>query len=216
MVADVVATSDDGRTLELRRCDATAPLVRATVPHGDRLPDVGDRVLAGLGADGRASVLAVVAAHRLVAPGGASACVEDGMLVVSTRTGEPVVRYSDEGGLCIAAPEGDVTIEAPKGRVVVRAGGDLELTSAGTVTLAAARIAERARELVQTVGRLELRASRIFESATDTYREVAEVAQLRAGRVRYLVTGALQLLAGRATLASDEDTVVDGKRVLLG
>jgi hypothetical protein len=139
---------------------------------------------------------------------GASAALERGTLVIRSPSGEAVVRYDAQAGLQVIAPDGDLTLAAPKGRVVVQAGTE--------VVLEASRLTLRAAELTQLVGRWELRAERIVESAKDVYRDVAELLQQRAGRARTLVRGVSQLVAGRTEIVSDEDTVVDGKRVLLG
>jgi len=98
--------------------------------------------------------------------------------------------------------EGDDVVLSAPGRVVLRAGESVELRGAQSVIVEAPR--------------LETRARRIFEAAEDVYREAQGLSQTRAGRVRFLVEGALQMFARRTTLASEEETVVDGRRVLLG
>lgn len=96
-------------------------------------------------------------------------------------------------------------------------GDDVVVSAVGRVVLRAESVELRGDQsvLVET-GRLETRARRIFEAAEDVYREAEGLSQTRAGRLRVLVEGALQLFARRTTLASEEETVVDGRRVLLG
>ena len=159
-------------------------------------------------ATGLAEVVPLGRGSTLRTADGASAALEDGEIVVRSPSGEAVVRYDAKVGLRIIAPEGDLTLAAPKGRVVVQAGTE--------AMLEAPRLTVRASELTQLVGRWELRAERIVESAKDAYREISELLQVRAGRVRTLVRGTSQLVAGRTEIVSDEDTIVDGKRVLLG
>lgn len=127
-------------------------------------------------------------------PSGATATAEGERVVVRNSAGAIVVVYDAELGTAeISAPAGDLTLSAPKGRISLRAA-----------------------EVVCETGRFELRAERIVEVAGDVYRQIEGVLQTRAERVRTLVTGAYHVLAKRARIASEEDTAVDGKRVLLG
>lgn len=83
-------------------------------------------------------------------------------------------------------------------------------------------------ELVATAMRasatnLEARAETIEASARDLktraislVSEVAELWETRAGRARTTVTGRYELETKRTTLRSEDDTSIDGKRVLLG
>ncbi len=89
--------------------------------------------------------------------------------------------------------------------------------SEGDLTLAApGRIVLRAAEVVTEAGRVEVDAGRLVERAGDAYRHVEGLAELQAGRARTLVEGAHQLVAQRTSVTSDDDTIIDGKRVLLG
>ena len=104
------------------------------------------------------------------------------------------------------APVAWIHLAAP-GRVILRA---TEVDTAADVVRTTADAA------VTTVGRLEVEASRVVEHAGDAYRHVEGLAELQAGRARTLVEGSYQVVAERATIQSDEDTTIDGKRVLLG
>jgi hypothetical protein len=187
MRAEVLDVIDDD-TVSLRATMApTTEVVRAELAVVGYAPAVGDRVLVECTEEGW-FVLGVLGSARRRSPTAELAAV---------RT---------EGGVELRLAEGDLTITAP-GRVVLRA-SEVETT--------AESIRTSASEAVTTVGRLEVEASRIVERAGDTYRHVDGLAELQAGRARMLVEGSYQLAAERATIQSDEDTIVDGKRVLLG
>jgi hypothetical protein len=80
----------------------------------------------------------------------------------------------------------------------------------------AKHIATTAASIAQKVERYELRAMRIVETARDAFREVADLAQSRIGRVRMLVRDSYSLSAKRTALVSEKETSIDGRRVLLG
>ena len=119
--------------------------------------------------------------------------------------GLAVARRAD-GVTELRVADGDLALSAP-GRILLRA---------AAVDTEADSIRARASEIATAVGRLEVNATRIVERAGDTYRHVEGLAELQAGHARTLVEGALHLAAQRTTIQSDEDTVVDGERVLLG
>ncbi len=197
ILAQVVDVGPD-RRVQLRRLDGPSALVPARFCVERSAPAKGARVLAALGASDaeQAVVFAVVdppESSSVQAADGATASLEQDAIVLRDPSGQAIVSYAPSTGLRLCAPEGDLELAAPHGRVRIEAA-----------------------ELVTRVGRWELRAERIVESATDAYREVRGLAQTRAGRIRNLVTDAYQLVAGRTAIVSDEDTVVDGKRVLLG
>lgn len=158
--------------------------------------------------------------------------------------GRLLVRYVD-GRAEIAAPSGDLVLSAPSGRVVVTAATDVVVTAArdlshraghradvaaerlevtaehanvktGQASLTAERILTTARVLSQTVERLEVSAARLFERTRESYRETSGLLQTRAGRLRAVVEDAFSLSAKRTTIASKEETSIDGEKVLLG
>jgi hypothetical protein len=125
---------------------------------------------------------------------GASAEVDGERLVLRDARGSIVVVYDAERGTAeIAAPRGDLVLSAPQGKIALKA-----------------------LEVECEAGRIDLRADRIFERARDLYRDVEGLLQTRAERVRTLATGAYQLFAKRVNVLAEEDTAIDGKRVLLG
>ena len=161
---------------------------------------------------------------------GASATVEDDAIVVRDPSGAVVVRYDAESGEArIESPHGDLVLAA-SGKVKLVAGTDVELAAPGAIATTSARVSVhtteadvnaerigvRAAELATLVGKWELRAQRLVEQVVDAYRDVDGLLQTRAGRMRTLVAGAYRLLSQRTDILSREDSVIDGKRVLLG
>ena len=158
--------------------------------------------------------------------------------------GRLLVRY-ENGRAEIAAPAGDLVLSAPSGRVVVQAATDVvveaarDLTqraghraevraerldvkveearmTAGQAAVVADRILTTARVVAQSVERLEVSATRLFEKTRETYREATGLLQTRAGRVRAVIEDAFSMTAHRTTITSKEETSIDGKKVLLG
>ena len=82
-------------------------------------------------------------------------------------------------------------------------------TVATTVRTSATRVEMHARDLETTVERVSMRAKEAVEEFTDLW-------ETRAGRVRAFVLGTYRLETSSTQLASDEDTSIDGRRVLLG
>jgi hypothetical protein len=142
----------------------------------------------------RANVLETQAAQTtsLVTASGASAQIEGETITVRDRAGAVVVVF-----------------DAETGRAELRAPGDFTLAAEGRLTL-------RGAEVKVEGGRLEIVAERVIERAGSVYREIEDVVQTRAGRVRTLVKGIYQLFGKRVAVRSEEDASIDGQRVLLG
>ena len=189
-----------------------APPVFARVAVPGYAPVEGDRVLVQHVAEtGAAFVTGVVFASRsasITTPSGASATAEGEVLALRDAGGRIVATLDGlTGELCLAA-EGDLRLSAPSGRVLVEA--------AGEVVLRGASLHVNAEEARLAVGHWELRAERIVERTTDALRTVEGLLETRAKHARLLVSRTLEILSRRATIASEEDTRIDGKRVLLG
>lgn len=186
--SEVLDVIDDDMVSVRASAAPTAEVLRAEIAVPGYVPEVGDRVLVDHADDGW-FVLGVLgdARHRRPAT----------ELITAVRT---------EAGVELCVREGDLTLSAP-GRVVLRA---------TEVVTAAELVQTTASEVVTKAGRVEVEAGRVVERAGDAYRHVKGLAELQAGRARTLVEGAHQLAAKRTSVQSDEDTIIDGKRVLLG
>lgn len=173
----------------------------------------------------RAEVLAVLDAdHILVRPGTAPTeevlKAEIAAIGYVPSEGDRVVLQPGEEGWFVVGALGEARrrhLEAGL-YVAIRSEGGVELRAReGDLTLSApGRVVLRATEVVTEAGRVEVDAGRLVERAGDAYRRVEGLAELQAGRARTLVEGACQLVAQRTSVTSDEDTIIDGKRVLLG
>jgi hypothetical protein len=62
---------------------------------------------------------------------------------------------------------------------------------------------------------LDLEAKTLIERSESSHRYSSEAHQ-SCGRMRTLVEGDCEIVAGRATIVADADTRIDGRRVLLG
>ncbi|UQA56916.1 DUF3540 domain-containing protein [Polyangium aurulentum] len=162
-------------------------------------------------------------AEILPLAGGGSVTVENGAAEIRDAEGRVVVRYL-EGRAEIEVPDGDLVLAAPRGKVSIRAGSDLELSAegelrqraGGEVSVVATRILHTASHLAQKAERIEVTATRLVERTRDAYREATGLLETRAGRARAVVDDIWSLLSRRTTMASKDDTSIDGKRVLLG
>lgn len=64
--------------------------------------------------------------------------------------------------------------------------------------------------------RVESEVGTLVERAAEVYRQVSGLHQLRAGRLRSLVEGALQMRAGHVKLEAEEEVFIDGEQIHLG
>ncbi len=102
-----------------------------------------------------------------------------------------------------------VTYDAARDALVIEGAASLELC-------AEQRVSITAPSLELNVGSYELRAERIVERAKDVFRTVDRLLETRARRARTVVERLLELSARRTVITSEEDTRIDGRRVLLG
>lgn len=238
-IGEVVGSSDEG-LVQVRSGDAPAPVETARLAVLHYQPSAGDQVVLLRDSVSPPMVIGVLERPQprlLRTAGGTSAAVEGDSIVVRNGAGTPVLSFSDSTGLELRASEGDLVLAAPNGAVRIQAGTALDFDGTERIrmrtataelqaervavesteaTLAADRAQATAADMTVLAGRWELRAQRLVEAAVDAYREIEGLSQCRAGRVRTLVEGAYQLLARRSEIVSEDDTVVDGKRVLLG
>lgn len=121
----------------------------------------------------------------------------------------------------IAAPEGDLELRAPRGRVKIVAAEGFEL-EAPSVRARVGEARVEGRSLTATFDRLktaagviETTAGRILERAKNSYREVEELSQTRAGRLRLVAEKTVSLLGQRAVMKAKEDVKIKGDKVYL-
>jgi hypothetical protein len=170
--------------------------------------------------DGVAEISAPRGDLRLAAPAGR--VVIQSALDVSVEAGRDVLhRAGRRFEVAAAAPEdapqvrvdhaatelrGEaVNVEAHRARAVI-----------GQAALVARSVAATADRMAIAAGEYERLAERVIERARDSFREVADLCEERAGRVRSLVRGVYALSSRRTTMRSSDDTTIDGSRILLG
>lgn len=86
----------------------------------------------------------------------------------------------------------------------------------GEATVVARVIQSSAERMTVAAEHYERLAGRVVERAIDSFREVAGLAEERAGRLRTLIRGAFSLTSESTDLTSTEETSIDGKRIHLG
>jgi hypothetical protein len=87
---------------------------------------------------------------------------------------------------------------------------------ADEATVLASRLEVRVDHLRQRAEELETDATRIVETAKETYRTVEDLAQVQAGRLRLVAKTTFHALAERAKLKAKGIFAVDGERIYLG
>lgn len=137
---------------------------------------------------------------ELTTPSGARAEVHGDALAIHAPDGALVAHYDAETGVLTLSGRAGVTISAKNGRIAL----DSDTLA---ITAKSARL---------TVGTWTLDAERIVERTVDAFRSVEGIAETQARRMRTIVERTLEFCSRRTTIASKEDTRIDGKRVLLG
>ncbi len=138
---------------------------------------------------------------------GARVRIDDDQVDVRDSEGRLLVRYRD-GHAEIAAPSGDLVLAAPEGEVVVR--------GAGVRVEADCDLSLSARATSLRTSAFQLIAEHIVEKAEDVVREISGRLMTKAERLRTIVSGAAIMTAERTEIRSEQETAIDGSRVLLG
>lgn len=204
-----LSTLDGGRvtllgedTLEFRDAEARL-LVRYRDGALEIAPPTGDLRLSAPAGQVRIDAaldVSVSAGRELSLSGAARVRVE-----ASEAAGSALPSRLELGPASAVLSGRSVEFRAHRLRSVVNA---LE-TVASTVRTSATRVELHARDLETTVERISTRAKEAVE-------EFADLWETRAGRVRALVRGTYRLETSSTALTSEDDTSIDGRRVLLG
>ena len=184
--------TDDGASLWVRKAEGC--LLQ---------PDIGDRVLITTDAAAGGYILMVLdkvgACYEMVFPGEASLRTETGPLKLQA---DNVIVRGDKS----------VALEAP----------DIEITGiSGKVRFAAcsllAGIMEvRSKKAVQAIDILDSVVGRVTERVRDSFRWIENLEQIRARRIRTIVKDRFSVKAGHASLISEEEVTIDGKKIHIG
>lgn len=214
----VLGVEDDRVRVRLAAGERGERTARVALPG--YAPAEGDRVLVQATADpGAFYIIGVVRASRpavVTTPSGASATADGDLLALRDAGGRVIATLDGSTGELRLAAEGDLRLSAPSGRVLIDAASDVEIEAGGRLAQRAKSIAVAAERAAHAIGVFELRAERIIERTTDALRTAEGLLETRAKHARTIVARTFELASRRTTIASEEDTRVDGKRVLLG
>lgn len=101
--------------------------------------------------------------------------------------------------------------------------GDIRLSASNTVQINGHAIDMNSNRLTANVSyaklvfnRLETIADTLVEQAKNVYRTVAQLTQLRTGRMRTLVDETYQFKANKAFMKSEDDFKIKGEKIYLG
>lgn len=210
----VIAVLHTAEPQALRLPDGTRAELR---DGGLELRDAEDRVLVRH-ADGCTEIRAATGDLSLSAPAGqvrlragTDVCVEANR-DLTQRVGRTAALETAAGALRLELGPDRAHLKASR--------ADLEAKSTRVATAKAVLIARSvsttAERLVQHVEHYELRATKAVETVRHAFRTVTGLAQSRLGRARTVVRDVYSLHTRRTRLASQQDTTIDGDRIMLG
>lgn len=101
-----------------------------------------------------------------------------------------------------------------EGRQLVASAKKARLALLDTV-FAAEKVSTAVGKARHVAGVLETRADRLVERAKNVYRDVEELSQTRAGRLRQIATGTMHLFGKRTLMKADEDVSIKGEQIKL-
>ncbi|MGJ8680383.1 DUF3540 domain-containing protein [Paraglaciecola sp.] len=198
----LVKLSQDKRVFELWVCFAMGNMP---------LPQVGDRVL--------------VAGENV-----------DGGYIIGHFPAQavPHQRFSIEqdeasGKTILSVPEGDLDLRSEQGSICLQAAKNIELnspqfaleTAKGEFNIVDAsyqglRLGASIAQTKLFLGKLNTTVGRLIEKAKNVYRQVDNLNQLKAGRMRTLVKGSYHLKSESINQKADKDVRIDGDKINLG
>lgn len=198
----LVKLSQDKRVFELWVCFAMG-----NVP----LPQVGDKVL--------------IAGEDL-----------EGGFIIGHFPAQPMKhqRFSVEqdklsGKTILSVPEGDLDLRSEQGSICLQAAKNIELnspqfsleTAKGTFNIADAsyqglRLGASIAQTKLFLGKLNTTVGRLIEKAKNVYRQIDNLNQLKAGRMRTLIKGSYHLKSESINQKADKDVRIDGDKINLG
>lgn len=123
------------------------------------------------------------------------------------------VELRSEGGASALALDGDRT-SVSAGHVAMEAQrADVKVADANVVAKVLRTVAERVRERADVVERT---AGRVVERAREVFRDVEELSQTRAGRLKLVAETALTILGTSTMVKAREEVKVTGEKIYLG
>jgi len=135
---------------------------------------------------------------------------EQGFSVVNIPTGD--LRLRTESGSIEFESRNDIRFKAGKDFDVRAERGRVEVDDA---SFRAASLKTAIERVKQVVGVAELTATRIVQRAKNVYRDVAELDQTRAGRLRLIAKESARLVGRRTLLKAEQDVSIKGEKIYL-
>jgi hypothetical protein len=182
-------------------------------------PKAGDVVLCLGGDEGAVYIVGVL---RSLRPATAPVVAADGSTAGADADGQIWVKDAS-GRLVFEHGPGASVVHAPTGDLEFIAGGALRFQAKGEVAFEGDQVTLTGRALESTFERImtraetmESRVGRLVERARETYREVEDLAQTRAGRLRLVAKKTLHALGQRTLVKADEDMKIKGEKIYLG
>lgn len=136
---------------------------------------------------------------------------------------------ADSGKTILKVPEGDLDLSCAKGSINLDAGKGIKLNSqefsmdtakgAFNVTEGSYQGLRFSATLAQSklfLGKLNSTVGRLIEKAKNVYRQVDSLNQLKAGRMRTLVSGSYHLKGENINQKAEKDVRIDGDKINLG
>jgi hypothetical protein len=133
------------------------------------------------------------------------------------------------GKTILSVPEGDLALCSEKGSIRLEAAKDIELCSPqfsleagkGQIKIADAdyqgvRLGASIAQTKLFLGKLNTTIGRLIEKAKNVYRQVDNLNQLKAGRMRTLVKGSYHLKGESLNQKAEKDVRIDGNKINLG
>jgi hypothetical protein len=157
--------------------------------------------------------LAAPAGHIQLLAGKGVECVSAGEIALRSRTATTMVAHAPGTAVsAVRVAAGHVAVATAE-LAVQGARAEIRIDEARYAGRLLATTLETAQHVV---GKLETTAATIVERAADVFRQVRGLHQLRAGRFRALVEGAVDLGGGRLSFLARDEVRVDGKKINLG
>lgn len=139
--------------------------------------------------------------------------VESGEAIAARALGPIELCSEVSGGTSALSLDGDRARLTSAHVSVAAERADVKVTDANVVAKTLRTVAYR---ILERADRVERTADRVVERAREAFREIQELDQTKAGRLRLVADTALSLLGRSTTLKAREDVKVQGEKIYLG
>jgi len=201
-------TAEDGSSAALER-DEDGPVWRLRDAEGHLVFEHR----AGKSVVHVADDLELAAGGDLVLRAAREVRVESGEAIAARALGPIELCSEVSGGASALSLDGDRARLTSAHVSVAAERADVKVTDANVVAKTLRTVAYR---ILERADRVERTADRVVERAREAFREIQELDQTKAGRLRLVADTALSLLGRSTTLKAREDVKVQGEKIYLG